>query len=74
MKNRLKKVPEGKIVKSIIRMRKKINGPIRLRTVFEAIEDAEGVYVNRSLIAAKLIKKGLVEHVDGMDVLIAKKR
>lgn len=67
--SRLRKVPEGKIVQKIVRMRKKIKGPLRLRMVFEAIEDVEGVYVNRGGITARLESKGALETIDGIDMV-----
>jgi len=72
-KSRLKSVNEGRIVKNILRMRKKIKGDMKLRMVLESVEDMEGVYVNRGLIGSRLEKMGWVKNVDGIDVLVEKK-
>jgi len=69
MTSRLKKVPEGKIVQSILRLRKKVKGPLRLKQVLEVVEAHEGVYVNRGLIAAKLKARGALMTIDGVDMI-----
>jgi len=69
MTSRLKKVPEGRIVKSILRMRKKIKGPLKLRQVLEVVEAHEGVYVNRGLVTAKLEARGVLETINGVDMI-----
>lgn len=70
--SRLRKVNEGRIVKSILRMRKKIKGDLKLRSVLEVIEESEGVYVNRGLICRKLEIKGMIENKGGVDWLVEK--
>ena len=71
---RLKSVKEGRIEKSILRMRKKVKGNIRLNTVFDVVEEIEGVYVNRRLVSSKLRQKGWIVSIDGVDMLVEKKR
>jgi tRNA splicing endonuclease len=71
---RLKSVKEGRIEKSILRMRKKVKGNIRLNTVFDVVEEIEGVYVNRRLVCSKLRQKGWIVSIDGVDMLVEKKR
>lgn len=72
-KCRLKSVNEGRIVKNILRMRKKVKGDLKLKMVFENVEKLEGVYVNRGLICGKLRKDGWVKNIEGIDVLLEKK-
>lgn len=75
VKCRLKRVNERRIVKSIVKLRKKVKGELRLRSVLEEIERMEGVYVNRSLIGNMLREKRMVENVNGVDmVVVVKKR
>lgn len=71
--SRLRKVPEGKIVQSILRMRRKVRGDLTLRSVFEAVETIEGVYVNRGAIGHTLEQRGWVRNIDGIDVLLEKR-
>jgi len=71
--SRLRKVPEGKITKSILRMRKKVRGNLSLRSVFEAVETMEGVYVNRAAITSRLDRLGWIKNVDGVDVLLERR-
>lgn len=71
--SRIKQVRDGRIYKSIIRMRKKIKGDMRLRSVFDVVEEKEGLYVNRGLIGNRLEREGWVKYVDGVDWLVDEK-